>query len=196
MSVPEPWSQPEPPTETDGRRRRGQRRRAELVAAALRVLARDGVAGVSHRAVADEAGVAKSAVGYHFTDLDALLAAVLAHQARVVAAALPDVPAGADLAWLADLLCAELRADRDRVVAGYELSLQAARRPALRGAVELWIDALTAVARAHTDDEDRVRACVAVLDGWTVQVLATGAEADPRALERLLRAALGVPHRG
>ncbi|GAB2931957.1 TetR family transcriptional regulator [Rhodococcus aerolatus] len=175
---------------TDGRRLRGQRRRDELVAAALRVLARDGVAGVSHRAVAAEAGVAKSAVGYHFADLDALLGAVLAHQGRVLTAALPDVPAGTDLAWLADLLCAELDHDRGRVVAGYELSLHAARRPALRGAAHVWVDALTAVLRASSDDPDRVRAAVAVVDGWVVQLLATGAEADPRELERLLRVVL------
>ena len=176
---------------TDGRLVRGRRRRDELVVAALRVLARDGVAGVSHRAVAAEAGVPKSAVGYHFADLDALLGAVLAHQGGVLAAALPEVPAGADLTWLADVLCAGLDADRARVVAGYELSLLAARRPALRGAVGAWLDVLSAVARAHTTDPDRVRAAVAVLDGWIVQVLASGAQADPRELERLLRTTLG-----
>jgi DNA-binding transcriptional regulator YbjK len=175
---------------SDGRVLRGQRRRAELVAAALRVLARDGVAGVSHRAVAAEAGVAKSAVGYHFPDLDALLVAVLADQGGVITAGLPDVPAGADLTWLSRMLCASLQAERARVVAGYELMLLATRRPALRPGVAAWLDAVAAVLGAHTDDPDRVRAAVAAVDGWTLQLLATGSEADPDELERVLRRTL------
>ena len=38
----------------DGRRARGERRREEIIAATLRVVERDGVAGVTHRAVARE----------------------------------------------------------------------------------------------------------------------------------------------
>lgn len=50
----------------------------ELVAAALRVVARDGAAAVSSRTVAVEAGVALGTVYRHVRDLDALLAAAAA----------------------------------------------------------------------------------------------------------------------
>lgn len=48
--------------------------RAQLFAAAERVLARDGVSGLSSRAVTDEAGVAKGVLHRHFTDFDDFLA--------------------------------------------------------------------------------------------------------------------------
>ncbi|MEU2575922.1 hypothetical protein ACIP3B_26355 [Streptomyces anulatus] len=38
--------------QTDGRLPKGERRKAELIEATLQVVAREGVAGVSHRAVA------------------------------------------------------------------------------------------------------------------------------------------------
>jgi AcrR family transcriptional regulator len=47
--------------------------RAQLFAAAERVLARDGVSGLSSRAVTDEAGVAKGVLHRHFTDFDDFL---------------------------------------------------------------------------------------------------------------------------
>ena len=47
---------------TDGRRRRGMQRRRALLAAALQVIGRDGLAAVTQRAVAAEAGFPPSAV--------------------------------------------------------------------------------------------------------------------------------------
>jgi AcrR family transcriptional regulator len=52
-------------------------RRALLLAAVLRLLSRDGIAGVSMRAVAREAGVALGLVHYYFDDKHSLIAASL-----------------------------------------------------------------------------------------------------------------------
>lgn len=49
-------------------------RRIAILKAALRVLVRDGVRGVRHRAVAKEAGVSLSATTYYFKDIHDLLA--------------------------------------------------------------------------------------------------------------------------
>lgn len=56
-------------------RERGERTRQAIVAAAQRVIARDGVRAVSHRAVAQEAGVNLSLTTYYFVDLYDLIAA-------------------------------------------------------------------------------------------------------------------------
>lgn len=51
-----------------------EQRRLSILQAALRVVARDGVRGVKHRAVAAEAGVPLSATTYYFKDIHDLLA--------------------------------------------------------------------------------------------------------------------------
>lgn len=63
--------------QTDGRKARGERRRREIIDATLRVVERDGVAGVTHRTVAREAGVPTASTTYHFASLDDLLLATL-----------------------------------------------------------------------------------------------------------------------
>lgn len=51
--------------------------RAQLFAAAERVLVRDGVSGLTSRAVTEEAGVAKGVLHRHFTDFDNFLAELI-----------------------------------------------------------------------------------------------------------------------
>lgn len=56
-----------------GVRRRGERTRQEILDATLRVIARDGVRRVTHRAVAQEAGVNLSLTTYYFIDLSDMI---------------------------------------------------------------------------------------------------------------------------
>ncbi|MDL5159836.1 TetR/AcrR family transcriptional regulator [Actinomycetospora termitidis] len=173
--------------EPDGRRRRGLRRRGLLVEAVLAVIARDGVAGVTHQAVAAEAGLPRSAVSHHFDSLDDLLVTALrSGTEQIVAEA-----AGADPSWLATELVGLFTANRARVAAGYELYALAARRPGLRDAVRLWLDLLADLAGRHTGDPARVRTFAVAVDGYFVQCLATGADAHVDELDALLRTALG-----
>lgn len=58
-------------------RHSSEQRRIAILEAALRVLVRDGVRGVRHRAVAAEAGVPLSATTYYFKDIHDLLADAL-----------------------------------------------------------------------------------------------------------------------
>jgi AcrR family transcriptional regulator len=60
-----------------GQRPRGAGR-AQLHETALRLFARDGVDGTSLQAIADEAGVSKAAVYYHYKTKDELILGVLA----------------------------------------------------------------------------------------------------------------------
>lgn len=58
--------------------------RAQLLAAGEQVLLRDGPAGVTSRAVTDEAGVAKGVLHRHFTDFDDFLVALTQNQIAAV----------------------------------------------------------------------------------------------------------------
>ncbi len=61
---------------TDSRKRRskGEKTREAILEGALRVIGREGLRSVTHRAVAAEAGVQLSLTTYYFKDIDALMA--------------------------------------------------------------------------------------------------------------------------
>ncbi|SDC86839.1 TetR/AcrR family transcriptional regulator [Actinokineospora iranica] len=178
----------------DGRKARGDRRRAAIIEATLRVIEREGVAGVTHRTVAKEADVPPASITYHFPGLDDLLVDTLLLSAESMAVEVRDQiessrikgsgPAGA----VAEMLAEALGPRRGRTMAEYELYLLAARRPTLRPAARLWLDVLTSLARQP--DEVRVRAFLAGVDGLLMQGLIddeppTAAELLP-VVERLL----------
>lgn len=125
---------------TDGRRRRGATRRRELLDATLRVIARDGPAGVSQRRVADEAGVPPSAVLYHFASVDDLLVSTLVEVNDRYVAVLAAVTT-------VDELAAVITAsDRATLLAEFDLCLLAGRRDDLRGEVDRWEATLSELA--------------------------------------------------
>lgn len=141
----------------DGRKARGEKRRQEIIEATLRVIERDGVAGVTHRTVAKEAGVPTTSTTYHFSSLDDLLIATLISCARDMATevywmidrARSRGSRGAD--EVANLLAEAIGPRRGRTMAEYELYLLAARRPELRPAARRWLDVLTSMVR-HDDE--------------------------------------------
>jgi DNA-binding transcriptional regulator YbjK len=134
---------------------RGQRRRLEILHAALRVMARDGLRAVSHRAVATEAGVPLAATTYYFSDLEDLVTEAFLHwseaQLRVVgtfhAAALDVVqrtgeprPAQAGIVEAladaaSDYVVDQVRNHRPDRVLEFAFLHEAARLPRLRAAV-------------------------------------------------------------
>jgi len=77
------------------RRAEPDARRASLVEACARVLAREGTAGTSVRAIALEAGVSPGLIGHYFDGVDALIAATYAHVEAQVDAALAAAVAAA-----------------------------------------------------------------------------------------------------
>ncbi len=129
---------------------RGAARRQALLDAAIKLLAREGARAVTHRAVAKEAGTTHGAPRYYFATRDELLDEALRQIAHSQVHAVEELlaePSPTDprerAARLAEFIAATVSADRDASIARYELFLEAARRPALRPALEAWGDAYT-----------------------------------------------------
>lgn len=170
------------------------------MAAALRVIERDGVPAVTQRAVAAEADVPPSAVLYYFASVDELLVATLVDvNDRYVAAiaALPD-DLDAALDGLADII------GTGSMLAEYELWLLAARRPELNAEFRCWWDALDElaarlapggrVAFAACVDGLCLRAGIGALDGETVrEALAQAAGRDEGPVRSLHGPEVAVP---
>ncbi|MGA4842705.1 TetR/AcrR family transcriptional regulator [Streptomyces sp. G45] len=159
-------------------RRYDPERRQRIIDAAIRVVGRDGIAGLSHRSVAAEADVPLGSMTYHFKTLDELMVAALrqsseAYAKAVRARGLLREP-GADVAEeLAALLGEWLAARRPGVELEYELYLAALRRPALRPVAAEWCGGLIDLLREHVDAAT-ARGLSALMDGICLQVLLAG----------------------
>jgi len=119
-------------------------RRAEIADAAITTLARDGMRGLTHRAVDRAAGLPEGSASYYFRTRQALLQATVERLAELDSAeilpstSLP-VQSGHELdafaAAAAAIIENWLTTGRERQVARYELALEATRRPELRDAL-------------------------------------------------------------
>ncbi|GAA3139646.1 TetR family transcriptional regulator [Streptomyces rameus] len=170
-------------------RRYDPERRQRITDAAIRVVGRDGIAGLSHRTVAAEADVPLGSTTYHFATLEELLVAAL-RQANegfggVLAELLPDDGRGDLAADLARALGQWLGGDRTGVELEYELYLAALRRPALRPVAAEWTDQAAALLARRTDPVT-ARALLALMDGICLQVLLTGGSYDEEHARTLL----------
>ena len=122
-------------------------RRALIADAAISTIARDGMRGLTHRAVDRAAGLPEGSASYYFRTRQALLQATVERLAELTStdmlssAAVLDSTAtpakpGRDLDVLAAVTAALIESwlttGRERQLARYELSLEATRRPELR----------------------------------------------------------------
>lgn len=120
--------------------RAGKGRRDELCDAAIGVIAREGMRGLTHRAVDRAAGVPEGTTSYYFRTRLALLVGVterlLALDLADAAAAPRAAPADLDLDTVADLVTRIVTywtgPGRERMLARYEISLESVRHPELR----------------------------------------------------------------
>lgn len=119
---------------------KGERRRYALVCAAADLLCEGGFEAVTHRAVAERAGLSLASTTYYFTSLDEVIESAVEHlgtadvaRLRQRVKALPKrrrrAEAAADL--LIDLLACET--SREQLISRYERYVACARHPALRG---------------------------------------------------------------
>jgi TetR/AcrR family transcriptional regulator, regulator of biofilm formation and stress response len=183
--------------------------REAIVEATVRIVARDGVAAVTHRGVAAEADVALSSTTWHYATKADILEAALRWSARhevdriqAIADRLGDTefdPA----AWaeeLADWLIEQLTVEREIAVALYRLQVELLGSEGALAVHREWGEGLLAVGErvlerspTQTPQLD-VRLVVAALDGLRMNVLNSG-EQDIEwlrpAVRRQLEALLG-----
>jgi TetR/AcrR family transcriptional regulator, regulator of biofilm formation and stress response len=183
--------------------------REAIVAATVRIVAGEGVAAVTHRRVAAEAGVALSSTTWHFATKADILEAALHWTARRevdriagIADRLGDTgfDASAWAAELADWLIEQVTVEREIAVALYRLQVELLGSDGARTVHREWGQGLLAVGEPVLEHSSTptpeldVRLVVAALDGLRMSVLNSG-ERDIEwlrpAVHRQLQALLG-----
>ncbi|WP_017596376.1 TetR/AcrR family transcriptional regulator [Nocardiopsis potens] len=115
------------------------RERVELIArTAVRVIAREGLRGLTHRAVDRAAGLPDGSTSYHARTRARLLEITLEHMAaeeqQALTAFFADAPPTRTEAarLLAEFVHTSVHTSAERTLARFELALEASRRPELR----------------------------------------------------------------
>ena len=119
---------------------KGERRRSALVCAAAELLCQGGFEAVTHRSVAERAGIPLASTTYYFSSLEELIETAVEYlgtsevsQLRDRVNSLPRRRRGAEAAAdvLVDLLAGE--PNREQLISRYERYIACARHPAMRG---------------------------------------------------------------
>lgn len=183
-------------------RRSVEERRQQLIDAALTVMADQGLARATTRAITDEAGLALGAFHYAFTSKDELLSATIEHVvaeidaalARTLDAAEPRAGDPSGQALVVEVLTRflertweYLQSTPELQLAQYELTLHALREPSLRHLAErqysLYCNTVATALGELTEEigasaaADLSRYVVATIDGLLLQWLVEGDDA-------------------
>lgn len=160
-----------------------------IVAATVSIVAREGVAAVTHRRLAAEAGVSLSSTTWHFAKKTDILMAGLRWTAAHEVARIGEIAdrmgdTGFDpAAWaeeLAEWLIGQVTTERERAVALYRLQIELYGDPGAREVHRAWGRGLRAlgeraIEHSATSDVD-IRLVVAALDGLRLSVILAGEE--------------------
>ena len=176
-----------------GRAAQGAERRSQILAATVRILRRRGLAAVTHRRVAEEADVPLAATTYYFSSKDELVTEALA---ILVEDEIDRLSRRAAEMGVGPALTGRLRRRarrralqrrrrrRARLLAQFEVYLEAARRPSLRATAAHWRRAFTSLAewsltQAGASEPARLAPLlVAGVDGILVHELSDGITGD------------------
>lgn len=170
-------------------------RRERLLDAARALAGERGIGAITHRALAERAGVAPSNTTYFFSSMAELLDTAVRHFAaqeesriaELIAAAPTDISPDE----VATLLVADAAtADRVHVLAGFEVLLHSARHDEPLPPVAELLESRYRLAEAGlralgaVQPATGARALVALLDGFALQRLAAPAHDDDEALRQ------------
>jgi AcrR family transcriptional regulator len=174
--------------------------RDALLAAAARVIAREGIGGLTYRSVAEEAGTTHGLVGYHFGSRDNLIHETVLRACREAIQRAWLEPQSGRLDDFAGGLATLAAEAPEEQILQYELALAATRRAELVPEVRaLYDDHLAVVKHAlsslRIDASDALaRLIFAALDGLTLQQLIYGRpEHTEESLEALHQLMKGLP---
>jgi TetR/AcrR family transcriptional regulator, regulator of biofilm formation and stress response len=178
-------------------------RTVPILEATVRLIGREGLGAVTHRAVAREADVSTGAIAHHFASLDELVEATLLYMGRREVAALERLALELQESafdteqWVGGLsatLAARVEHDRPGAIALYELLIESARSERMRAVMEEWNAAFLRLAelgfraRESSDPALHGRVLVATVTGAMLKQLAYP---EPRFEDEVLRPLLG-----
>lgn len=163
-------------------------RRVQLLDAAIRVLAAQGLRGLTHRAVQQEAGLPHGSVTYYFKTRDQLVFGVIGrmtelehdrakHVADELLRTMAVRPFEPDYPRIAELAFAWWTQSHDSQLARYELQLASKREPMIRDAMERSAEEfrklteLVALAAGSTDPVGDSAVLLAFVDGMIFHFL-------------------------
>ena len=150
-------------------RRFDPERRGRIIEAALDIVSEYGVAGATHRLIAQKADVPLGSMTYHFASLDALLIEAFSRFAQSMsditaqmleAAETPEAAA----AIVVDIIVEHPWAEPENQVLAYELYAFASRKPEVRTVTEDWLDRSREALGRHFDPV-AVRGLDALIEG-------------------------------
>jgi TetR/AcrR family transcriptional regulator, regulator of biofilm formation and stress response len=171
------------PQRSTGNTARGAQRRTEIIDAAIEVMARVGLAGLSMRVVAAQAGIPLGALSYYFDDKADLIAQAFQQLsdreiARVVATAerLRPTMTAEELADLtAAMIIDGFSSPQGAMVTRYELVTESSRDERLRPMFEAWYKAMVpALSRLFRE----LGSHQPELDSRTIMAVMAGLEID------------------
>ncbi|WP_399066512.1 TetR family transcriptional regulator [Streptomyces winkii] len=165
--------------------------RQRIIDAVLRIIGEDGIAGVTNRRIATEAGISLGSVTYHFESQHELLRESLLHFVSEETQRLTELAARChaeviDLDGAASMV-AQVAGGTEfdsRHIAPFELYVQAGRDERLRAAATECFDAYDRLAAEILTGlgvpgaERLARTCVALVFGLQLRRLATGSPAE------------------
>jgi DNA-binding transcriptional regulator YbjK len=188
-------------------RPRGAARREALLEAVLKIVGEVGADAVTHRRVAEMAGLPLASTTYYFESKEHLLTAALELAAERDIARLHEFavqpvddedPIELAIAALVDPTDGTGAAQRGSMIANYALLLEAARRPALQAVsrrwTEVYLDVLGRLLTAAGSDDPAADAelLMATADGLLIEQLTGGTRGELAPRLRRLATALVV----
>jgi DNA-binding transcriptional regulator YbjK len=165
---------------------KGAARREALLDAVLRILEADGPSGVTHRAVAAEAGVPLAAATYYFASIDDLLVSAMKRAVEEQVDMFAGLAQG-DVASAAQAIWSWVYETRAFAISQYELMLLAMRRESLREDADAWYSALENALAPLGLSPERARVAAFGIDGLVLRMLWRGEPSTPETTEIALR---------
>lgn len=166
-------------------------RRQRIIDAAIEVIAKHGVAGTTHRRVAEEAGVPLGSLTYHFAGLEDLLRAAFEQVADASSRTLLErlestVDREAAITAAVDVITGNVWSTPRTLLLSYELYAYAARHSELANIMRGWMNKSRAALGRHFDPLT-ARAIDALIEGFGIHNSVDAAPLDRSQIEDVVR---------
>jgi TetR/AcrR family transcriptional regulator, regulator of biofilm formation and stress response len=182
----------------EGRRGRGPNdpRRAErIVEATMRLIERSGVESLTHRKIAEEAGVPLGSTTYYFKSLDEIIVAALERAIRDDTEKLERWANGIegpdDVAAALTRRIMEDSADREREVMWYRLYLWGATAPATQELSYQWAQLMTTILERVVDRET-AEVLSTLYDALLMRVMTSGGRIQEQDVARIIHSVMNA----